>query len=178
MNTNLPILLTAYAFLTSACAVPPPQPDNVVRAPDYASTEPDLTSPEGTAYAMMMAMYRGDADLVDQVFHPEGDLHRVKEDGLIQFGGRARWQAWVGTLEPGYANEELFDIKVEEFANLATVWAPFVISVDGKLVGCGVNQLSMVKSQGEWRIVSGMDVQASKDECADFKTNYRAGKGK
>ncbi len=162
------------SLLTAACAVPPPQPDNVKKAPDYATAEPDLSTPEGTAYAMMMAMYRGDTELVDRVFHPDGDLHRVKADGTVQFGGRKGWRDWVGTLEMGYANEELFDIKVEQYGNLATVWAPFVIAVDGKTVGCGVNQLSMAKSDGEWRIVAGMDVQAPKETCDSFKADYAA----
>ncbi len=165
------ILVIAMMTCLTACTKPASEP--AFTSPDYATAKPDLSTPSGTAYAMMMAMYRGDADLVDQVFHPEGDLYRVKEDGSIQFGGRARWQAWVGTLEPGYANEELFDIKVEEFGNLATVWAPFVIAVEGKIVGCGVNQLSMAKSNGVWRIVSGMDVQAPKEECPEFKTRYQ-----
>ena len=173
MTRTLSTLSLAALFLLSACAVPPPQPDTMQQAPDYATAEPDLSTPKGTAYAMMMAMYRGDAQLVDRVFHPDGDLHRVKADGSIQFGGRTRWQEWVGTLETGYANEELFSIDVEEFGNLATVWAPFVISVDGKIVGCGVNQLSMAKSNNEWRIVSGMDIQAPKEDCAEFKQTYK-----
>ena len=123
---------------------------------------------------MMMAMYRGDAALVDRVFHPKGDLSRIRADGSVKYGGREGWQKWVGTLQKGQANEELFDIKVEQFGNLATVWAPFVISVDGKLVGCGVNQLSMAKQGNDWRIVSGIDVQAPKEDCADFKKNYKS----
>lgn len=161
------IFLTAAACL-SACTAPAAQ-----LPPDYATAAPDLSSPQGSAYAMMIAMYRGDADLVDRVFHPDGTLQRVKANGTVDFGGRRDWQNWVGSLETGQANEELFAIKVEQFDNLATVWAPFVISFDGKIVGCGVNQFSMTKSNGKWQILSGTDVQAPKESCADFKANYR-----
>jgi len=161
--------LVLLAGILTACSSPAP----VSTAPNYDTSEPDLSTPEGTAYAMMIAMYRGDADLVDQVFHPDGSLTRIGADGSVKLGGREGWQKWVGTLKAGQANEELFSIKVEEFGNLATVWAPFVIAFDGKIVGCGVNQLSMAKSDDIWRIVSGMDVQAPKEDCADFKASYK-----
>ena len=167
-------LLFGFAILIAAsCTEQVAQTEKQSLPPNYDTAEPDLSTPEGTAYAMMMAMYRGNTDLIDRVFHPEGDLHRVRSDGSVQIGGRARWQEWVGTLETGYANEELFSIEVEEYGDLATVWAPFVISVDDKIVGCGVNQLSMAKSNNEWRIVSGMDIQAPKEDCAEFKQTYK-----
>lgn len=167
-----PIHIIAISLLGLISACSENQAPNM-SSPDYASAEIDLSTPQGTAYAMMIAMYRGDADLVDRVFENDGNLNRVNPDGSVEFGGRAKWQEWVGTLEPGQAHEELFDIEVEEFGNLATVWAPFVISFKDKIVGCGVNQLSMAKRDNKWRIVSGMDVQAPKEDCADFKANYR-----
>jgi len=156
------------------CSAPTLSKQTELKPPDYATTNIDMTTPEGTAYAMMMAMYRGDADLVNRVFLDDGDLTRVRADGTVKYGGRKGWQDWVGTLKTGQANEELFALKVEQFGNLATVWAPFVISFDHKIVGCGVNQLSMAKSNGEWRVAAGMDVQAPKDDCPDFKANYLA----
>lgn len=124
---------------------------------------------------MMIAMYRGDADMVDQVFSQGGTLRRVKTDGTIRPDGRARWQEWVGTLDVGQAHEELFGIRVEQFENLASVWAPFVIRFDGKIVGCGVNQLSMARAEGQWRVVSGMDTPAPKGSCETFKDSYLSG---
>ncbi len=121
---------------------------------------------------MMIAMYRGDADMGDQVFTENGTLRRVKSDGTVSGDSRARWQEWVGTLNIGQAHEELFGLKVEQFETLATVWAPFTITLDGKLVGCGVNQLSMVKQGDVWRIVSGMDVQVPKGSCEGFREGY------
>jgi len=90
----------------------------------------------------------------------------VEPDGL------KRWRDWVGTLEVGRANEELFALEVEQYGKLATVWAPFVIHFDGKLVGCGVNQLSMAQVDGNWRVVSGMDTPAPKDSCETFREAY------
>jgi len=171
---NLSPYLVGLALISlTACQVSAPQSAAPqYPAPDYASAAIDLSTPQGTAYSMMMAMYRGDADMVDQVFAEEGRLSRIKSDGTIEADGLKRWRDWVGTLEVGQAHEELFGLKVEQFERLATVWAPFVIHYDGKLVGCGVNQLSMAKINKEWRVVSGMDTPAPKGSCETFKETY------
>ena len=147
-------------------------------SPDYASAPLDLSSPQGTAYTMMMAMYRGDAEIVDKVFIEGATLRRVKADGAVEPDGLKRWRDWVGTLEVGQAHEEIFGLDVQRFGALAAVWAPFVIKYEGKIVGCGVNHLSMASTNGEWRIVSGMDTPAPKDSCTKFKENYMAEQSK
>ncbi|WP_034388064.1 hypothetical protein [Hellea balneolensis] len=162
--------------LTAACSNKDIQSAAKDNTPiEYASATIDLSTPQGTAYAMMIAMYRGDTDMVDRIFHEHGRLSRVKADGSVEPDGLERWRDWVGTLETGQAYEEIFGLRAEEYRKLATVWAPFVISFDGKIVGCGVNQLSMAKdNSGNWRIVSGMDTPAPRDSCDTFKTDYLA----
>lgn len=152
-------------FLKESCA-----PE--ISSPDYNGAQADLSMPQGTAFTMMLAMYRGDADLVDQVFLPDATLRRVRKDGSVTGDARERWSEWVGTLEPGQAHERLFHVEVKQFDNLASVWAPFTIAVDGVLQGCGVNHMSMSQTDGEWRIVSVMDVQHDGD-CESFEAQYQ-----
>jgi len=156
----------------TACAGP--TADQQYPEPDYDTAPIDLSTPQGTAYSMMIAMYRGEAQMVDQVFADSGRLSRVKADGSVEADGLKRWRDWVGTLEVGQAHEEIFALNVEQFEKLATVWAPFVIRFDGKIVGCGVNQLSMALIEEEWRVVSGMDTPAPKESCETFKETYLA----
>lgn len=139
-------------------------------SPDYASAEIDLSTPRATAHSMMIAMYRGDVDMIDTVFTEDGTLRRVRPNGTVTDNGLARWRDWVGTLEVGQAHEEIFNLKVEQFENLATVWAPFVITVNGEIAGCGVNHLAMIREGQAWRVAAGMDTQAPKDSCSEFKT--------
>lgn len=159
------VSLTACAE-TASDSLPPP---------NYATAPLNLSTPENTAYSMMMAMYRGDTDMIDQIFIEGAALRRLSADGDIRPDGLAPWRDWVATLEVGQANETLFQIEVEQFNNLATVWAPFVIDVEGKRVGCGVNQFTMAQLEGDWRIVAGIDVQAPKSECETFKETYKSG---
>jgi len=174
--TGKTLLFGIAAALISSCSVPVSKTAMTpVPSPNYATAPLNLSTPENTAYSVMIAMYRGDANMVDQIFAPGGDLRRVSDTGEIDPNGLPRWRDWIATLEIGYAHEELFDISVERYGTLATVWAPFVIRVDGKLVGCGVNQFTMANIENQWRIVSGIDVQAPKDECESFKEDYQRG---
>lgn len=132
----------------------------------------DLSSPEATAYSMMRAMYQGDADMVDQVFAPDAQLRRVSDQGDLRPDGLQRWRDWVGTLSVGDAHETLFDVDTQRFGRLATVWAPFTITVKGDLVGCGVNQFTMADTDGDWHIIFGMDTNAASDTCEDFQAKY------
>jgi len=103
-------------------------------SPDYASAEIDLSTPRATAHSMMIAMYRGDVDMIDTVFTEDGTLRRVRPNGTVTDNGLARWRDWVGTA------------------------------------GCGVNHLAMIREGQAWRVAAGMDTQAPKDSCSEFKT--------
>ena len=168
------IICLALASLTACKASAPETAAPDYPAPDYAAAPMDRSTPQGTAYAMMMAMYRGDAESIDKIFAKGGRLSRIRADGSLEPDGLTGWRDWVGTLETGQANEELFGLKVEQFGDLATVWAPFTIRFDSKIVGCGVNQLSMARQDGHWRVVSGIDTQAPRESCETFKETYLA----
>ena len=131
----------------------------------------DLSTPEQTAHSMMKAMYLGSAEMLDKVFVEDAQLRRITADGQLRPDGYAKWRAWVGEQAKGDVFEDIFGVETRIFGNLATVWAPFVVSYKNEIVGCGVNQLSMARQGGEWRIVSGMDTNTDTD-CATFKADY------
>ncbi len=132
----------------------------------------DLSNPQATVYSMMRAMYQGDAAMVDQVFLDGAELRRVRADGEVRPNGLKAWRDWVATLETGQAHEELFAVRSNRFGNLATVWAPFTVRVDGALVGCGVNTFTLAHTDAAWRIVFGMDTGEPAETCGDFKARY------
>ena len=170
----LALTVSCAAVLMSGCSAVDDETNQRPAAPDYATAPLDLSTPENTAYSMMMAMYRGDAEMVDAVFTKGGSLRRVKADGTVTENALPRWRDWVSTLDVGQAHEEIFALKIQQFENLATVWAPFVIDVDGKRVGCGVNHLAMVRDGANWRVTVGMDVQAPKEICQTYKAELMA----
>ena len=176
-------LTTLSAFILMACAgdatpknATPQKTHNFDLTLDYSTTPFDLSTPQSTAYSMMIAMYRGDAEAIDNIFMEDATLRRVKPDGSVSGNGLPRWRDWVSTLEVGQAHEEIFNLNVEHFGKLATVWAPFVITVNGEIAGCGVNQLSMAQQDSpegpQWRIIFGADTAAPKESCEGFKESY------
>ena len=172
--TTLRFLIPAFFIGSLLTACSQSAPVTTISPPDYDTAPLNLSTPEHTAYSMMIAMYRGDVDMIDQIFTESGTLQRVKADGSIELNGLSPWRDRVGTFKVGQAHEELFNIKAQTFGTLATVWAPFTIRFDGNLVGCGVNHFSMSQQNGQWRIISGMDVQAPKEDCDDFQQSYKA----
>ena len=132
----------------------------------------DLSTPEAAVQSMMRAMYQGDADMVDQVFHESAVLRRVTHDGELRPDGLKRWRDWVCTLAVGQAHEELFAVETEQRGRLATVWAPFIITYQGELTGCGVNTLTLVQTEQDWQIIYGMDTGEPSGTCEGFKTRY------
>ena len=163
-----PFFTAATAALTLTACVNAPAAQT-----DYASLAFDLSTPERTAQTMMLAMYMGDAQMVDRVFLGDATLRRATPEG-VRPDGLTRWRDWVGEQEIGDADEQLFDVEVKAFGHLASVWAPFVITYKGEIAGCGVNQMTMAKVSGSWRVVSAMDTQAEKSSCATFRESYSA----
>ena len=175
-----PIQHSLYLFaltLAAACTQSDTQNAPKHQEIDYATAPVDLSSPSASAHAMMIAMYRGDANLIDRVFVDGGTLNRAEADGQLQWDARKNWQNWVASLKIGQVHEEIFDLRVEQYGNLATVWAPFVITVNQNIAGCGVNQLTMInqgtRTDPKWRIVTAIDTQAPKESCAVFKETYQ-----
>ena len=169
---------TVASLLLTACAhSTPSNPTSTPAAPapfDYATATLDPSTPEATARSLMTAMYQADPNMADAVFVPDAELRRLSATGEIRSGALPAWRDWLATLTPGQAREDLFDIKVEQSRRLATVRAPFTIAIDGDLRGCGVNAFTMVnmgeEDALEWRIVTGMDVQA--EGCEGFRESF------
>lgn len=134
----------------------------------------DLSTPESAVYSLMRAMYQGDTGMIDRVMLEDGVFRRALPDGRVTQDGLSDWRTWVGTLEVGAAHEELFEVRSQQFGNMATVWAPFVISVNGTIANCGVNTMTLAQSDSEWKIVFGMDTPAPRETCHSFKATYSA----
>ena len=132
----------------------------------------DMSSPEASVYSMMRAMYQGSTDMVDEVFLDTATLRRINREGEVQSDGLPRWRDWVGTLTVGDAHEELFEVTSEQYGPLATVWAPFVITYQGEIAGCGINTFTLAEIDGDWRIIFGTDTGAPRDTCDTFRETY------
>ncbi len=131
------------------------------------------TSPLETVKALFDAMRAGDGAAVMRLVSKDAPLARVQADGTVRPSTFEAWAAWVDQQAPGDADEQIFDVEVRQFGDLASVWAPFVLTYKGELAGCGVNQFTLARSDAKWTIIHGIDTQHDGD-CATFRENYAA----
>lgn len=130
------------------------------------------SSPSATVDALFEAMRSGDGEAVRELMAKDAKLTRVESDGTITVSDFEDWALWVNTQNPGDADERIFNVEVREFGDLASVWAPFVLKYKNEISGCGVNQFTLGRSEGTWRIIRGTDTQDSGD-CETFSERYK-----
>ncbi len=70
----------------------------------------------------------------------------------------------MGKPGPTRNVESIHDPVVRIDNDLAVVWAPFELRVDGKLASCGTDLFNMVKVDGKWVIASVADT--GRKDCA------------
>lgn len=98
------------------------------------------------------AMRAGDDETLKSLLLPDTPLDRISPNKPVERGDASGWIGWVGTLKPGQADEQIFDVEIHVEGPLAVAWAPFTIAIDGELRSCGVNQFTLVKHGDDWKV--------------------------
>lgn len=157
MRPFTPLLITALALTSAALA------------PRAHAQE----TPREVVDALFDAMRAGDGEAVRDQVTDDAPLARVEANGNVRASSFNDWANWVDVQNQGDADEQIFDVTVNQSGNLASVWAPFILHYKGELVGCGVNQFTLARTGQTWTIIHGIDTQDDGD-CSTFKTRYRA----
>ena len=50
--------------------------------------------------------------------------------------------------------ERITNPVVEQDGDVALVWAPFTITMGGKLVSCGYDHFDLVRENGAWKVMN------------------------
>jgi hypothetical protein len=141
-------ILAALLFVGSgdqlplANALPPPESDTAaVLAP---------------INALFAAFESGDAAAMLRQVHPDG---RVTASGMRGDGtANLRQQSWTqfaARITPGTAfSERIFDPAIDIDGDIAMVWAPFVVTVGGKVSNCGIDHFDLVREKGVWKVMN------------------------
>lgn len=129
-------------------------------------------TPENTVKMLFDAMRAGDGATIRSISAADARLDRLRADGRIQSGPMERWIRWVDTLKENEADEQIFGVQTLSLSpELATVWAPFTISLNGELKGCGVNQFTLAKTDKGWQVVYGIDIARDTD-CKTYPEQF------
>jgi len=104
---------------------------------------------------LFAALETGDSAAVLRLVYPDG---RVTATGERASGSGLRQQSWTEFAQrvtPGSGfQERISDPAIEIDGDVAMVWAPFVVRVNGKVSNCGFDHFDLVRENGKWKVMN------------------------
>ena len=144
MTTLLMSLLLAAG---AAQKLPPAQP---IAPPDFSAAS--VLTPIEQLFAAFAA---GDSAAMLRLVHPDG---RVTTTGTRPSGSGLRQQSWTefaARVTPATRfTETISDPAIEIDGDIAMVWAPFLVRVDGRVTNCGFDHFDLVRDNGAWKVMN------------------------
>ena len=105
--------------------------------------------------SLFAAFEAGDSAAMLRVVHAEG---RVTATGQRANSSGLRSQSWTEFAQrvtpASRFTESISNPAVEVDGDIALVWAPFVVRIDGKVANCGYDLFDLVRDNGAWKIMN------------------------
>lgn len=99
------------------------------------------------------AMAAKDAQALGAAFLPEARLVSILPDGRVTETAATEWKARISG-SPDALLERMWSPEVRIDGSLATVWAPYDFHRSGKFSHCGIDQVTLVRQDGAWKVAS------------------------
>jgi hypothetical protein len=119
-----------------------------------------LTPAEDAVLAPINAMFTGmlkrDAQMMSAQVLPGGWIVLMRDGKPVQMPLDA-FVARVTKPGPAQNEERIHDPVIRIDNDLAVVWAPFTLAVDGKVTSCGTDLFNLVRVDGKWLIAAVAD---------------------
>jgi hypothetical protein len=143
-------MITLLPALALAAATPLPQAERLP-PPDFGDK-----AIAATVEALLATLETGDAPALLRLVYPEG---RVTGRGTFPGGAtglRSRsFTEYASRMTPGSGFvERITNPVVEQDGDVALVWAPFTITMGGKVVSCGYDHFDLVRENGTWKVMN------------------------
>ncbi len=144
MSLTIAMLLAAAA---AGQSLPPAQP---VAPPDFTSAA--VLAPIQQLFAAFEA---GDSAAMLRQVYPAG---RVTTTGVRATNAGMRQMSWTEFAErvkpDSRFRETISDPAIEIDGDIAMVWAPFIVRVDGKVSNCGFDHFDLIRENGAWKVMN------------------------
>ncbi|WP_066794461.1 nuclear transport factor 2 family protein [Sphingomonas soli] len=141
--------LPAVAQATTTQKLPPANP--------LPYEDDDAAAVLAPINALLASFAVGDAEAMLRVVYPHG---RTTGVGPLAAGQASQvrhlsWAEYSRTIRP----EDVFVEKIttpaiEVDGDIAMVWAPYTVSVAGKVTNCGINHFDLVRENGTWKVLN------------------------
>jgi hypothetical protein len=141
------MLSLILSLLLAADPLPPAAP---IPPPDFGS--PEVLRPIQQLFA---AFEVGDSAAMLRQVYPAGRVTttgtRATSSGLRQMS----WTEFAARIKPDARfTETISNPAIEIDGDVAMVWAPFVVRVDGKVSNCGYDHFDLVRENGVWKVMN------------------------
>jgi hypothetical protein len=141
------MLSLILSLLLAADPLPPAAP---IPPPDFGS--PEVLRPIQQLFA---AFEVGDSAAMLRQVYPAGRVTttgtRATSSGLRQMS----WTEFAARIKPDARfTETISNPAIEIDGDVAMVWAPFVVRVDGKVSNCGFDHFDLVRENGVWKVMN------------------------
>jgi len=141
------VIVSLLLALQASGQLPPAQP---IPAPDFETA--NVLAPIQQLFATFEA---GDSAAMLRLVHPQGRVTatgtRATTSGLRQMS----WTEFAQHVTPATRfQESISDPAIEIDGDIAMVWAPFVVRVDGKVANCGFDHFDLVRDNGAWKVMN------------------------
>jgi hypothetical protein len=141
------ILSLLFAAQADTSRLPPAGP---IPPPDFETA--NVLAPIQSLFAAFEA---GDSAAMLRLVYPEG---RVTATGQRASSSGLRSQSWTEFAQrvtPATRfTESIGNPAVEVDGDVAMVWAPFVVRINGKVANCGYDLFDLVRDNGAWKIMN------------------------
>ena len=132
-------------------------PDKLPPANPLPYTDADAANVLAPVNALLRALEANDAAAVLAVTRSDGGA-TVAYEGANGARGvrRVGWAEFAAGLKPGGGRfeERITDPAVEVDGDIAMVWAPYTVHLDGKLQHCGYDHFDLVREGARWRVLN------------------------
>lgn len=111
----------------------------------------DATAVLAPINALFAAFEAGDGAAVLRHVYPDGRV-TMAEQGKVRHGN---WSEFASGLKPGDGfKERITNPAIEIDGDVAMVWAPFTVWVNGKLNNCGYDHFDLIRENGTWKVLN------------------------
>lgn len=154
------VLFAVALGCSAAAATAPPQE---ARQPQRVAGQNEIVA---TVQALFDAMAARDVAAMEALLVPEGRVIAMRGDAVHGTPGGTSNADFIAAIvaSEGQLLERMWDPAVREEGPIAMLWAPYDFHRDGEFSHCGVDHVSLVRTDSGWKI-AGITYTVQREGC-------------